>query len=101
MIHIIYNPDMGMILPDSQLIPFTDNYVREFIDSPTIYEIQVSSRDVVYGFVYAMKNQNRLYTNLTISYSFSTEQIGIDSDYNFYGTYLFVNDMEKILMSFF
>lgn len=101
MINIVYDPDDGIVLPDNKVIPFAEEYVQKYIVEDSNCDLLIGSRDIIYAFLYAMKNKNVDHTQLKLEYVNSTNKAWVDSAYNINGHYEFSDHVEKILLALF
>lgn len=98
MIHLIYDMDEGLTVPDNKVLPYTEHLVLDLGTIPQTVDICVGSLSIVRSVIDQMKQHNVPNTNVTISYAHSDSKVWINENYQLEGVYDFCNHDIDVLM---
>lgn len=98
MIHIIYDMNDGVSVPDNKVQNFAADMVWDLGTIDEVVEVRVGQLNIIRSVAYAMKHRNIPHTNLTISYAHSDSKIWLNEDYHLDGVFDFCTHDIDVLM---
>ncbi len=99
MIHIIYDMNEGVSLPDNKVKDYAADMVWDLGTIEEVVEVRIGNENIIRSVMYSMKHRNIPPQNVTISYAHNPDaKIWIDEDYNLNGYYDFCKHYVEVLM---